>query len=310
MASIDKDAKSKNYPNETIGLLFERSSCRSFLDKKIQEDVLTLVLEAGVHAPTAGNLQPYSIIRIEDVQVKRKLAEMCGQKFIDTAPVLFLFCLDLHRNERWANLEDAPYTATCSFRHFWVSFQDTMICAQNICTAADSLGLGSVYIGTVIDYPAEIRAMFNLPNGVFPVVLLCIGYPTKRPEPRNKLGVKTVVHLDRYHEMEDKKLMDAFNEKYRTANAYPQRLPISEKRLETITSVCRRTYGEKFAKKCVNRIKADGYINMAQYYFGLHYKADVMPEGNDNYLKLMEKSGLKWFKKVKLKTNSEKARGK
>jgi nitroreductase len=286
-------------PNETVRLLFERSSCRSFLKKRIPRDVLNIVLEAGVHAATAGNLQPYSVIQIEDAKSRRKLAEMCEQKFIGSAPVLLLFCIDLHRNERWANLEDAPYTATSSFRHFWVSFQDTIICAQNICTAADSMGLGSVYIGTVIDFPAQIITMFKLPKAVFPVVLLCIGYPAKRPKPRNKLGIKTVVHTEHYREMRDRELIAAFNEKYSAGDSRSAKLPITEKQLKTIMNVCRRTSGEEFAEKCARRIRANGYINMAQYYFGLHYKADTMPLGNDKYLRLMEKSGFKWFKKYK-----------
>jgi FMN reductase [NAD(P)H] len=280
------------YPNETIKLLFERSSCRDFLDKKIPADVLQFVLEAGTHAPTGGNLQPYSIIKIEDTAIKQKLAEMCGQSFIGKAPVLLLFCIDLHRIERWASLEVAPFTATSSFRHFWVSFQDAMICAQNICTAADSMGLGSVYIGTVIDMPADIQAMFNLPKGVFPVVLLCMGYPTTRPKPRKKLPVDVVVHSERYHEMEDQELVAAYREKYPD-----YKLEATEERLEAILKVCRQVHGEEFAKKCLARIKTDGYINRVQHYFGLHYRADLMPEGNDEYLRLMEEFGFDWFKK-------------
>jgi nitroreductase len=297
MSRIGTDNDVNRYPNETMKLLFERSSCRSFLDKKIPEDVLSLVLEAGIHAPTAGNLQPYSIIRIEDVKAKQKLAEMCEQSLVGKASVLLLFCIDLHRNERWANLEVAPFTATSSFRHFWVSFQDTMICAQNICTAADSMGLGSVYIGTVIDNPAEIQAMFKLPKGVFPVVLLCMGYPTKRMKPRNKLGVKIVVHSENYWEVKDQELIDVYDQKYSDEKRRILKLGISEERLGTIMKVCRAVNGEEFAEKCAERIKANGYVNMAQHYFGLHYRADVMPQGNDNYLRLMEKSGFKWFKK-------------
>jgi len=299
MSRIGTDNDVNRYPNKTMKLLFERSSCRSFLDKKIPEDVLSLVLEAGIHAPTAGNLQPYSIIRIEDVRAKQKLAEMCEQSFIGKASVLLLFCIDLHRNERWANLEVAPFTATSSFRHFWVSFQDTMICAQNICTAADSMGLGSVYIGTVIDNPAEIQAMFKLPKGVFPVVLLCMGYPTKRMKPRNRLGVTIVVHSESYRELKDQELIDVYDQKYSDEKRRVAKLGISEERLGTIMKVCRATNGAEFAEKCAARIKANGYINMAQHYFGLHYRADVMPQGNDNYLRLMEESGFKWFKKYK-----------
>jgi len=283
------------YPNETMRLLLERASCRDFSDRKIPSDVLRLVFEAGIHAPTAGNLQPYSIIKIENSEAREKLAEMCGQGIIGKAPVLLLFCIDLHRNERWAGLEVAPFTATSSFRHFWVSFQDTVICAQNICTAAEAMGLGSVYIGTVIDMPADIRAMFKLPKGVFPVVLLCMGYPKTKPTPRKKLGVDAVVHSECYREMEDKELMDAYNEKY---DGY--KLGITEERLETILQVCRKVHGKEFARKCDDRIKENGYINRAQHYFGLHYRADLMPDGNEEYLKIMEESGFGWFKKYRL----------
>jgi FMN reductase [NAD(P)H] len=88
------------YPNETMRLLFERASCRSFSRRSVPGDVLKIVLEAGTHAPTAGNLQPYSILKIEDPETRRRLGEMCGQKLIGEAPVNLIFCIDLHRLER------------------------------------------------------------------------------------------------------------------------------------------------------------------------------------------------------------------
>lgn len=287
----DKD----RYPNETMKLLIERASCRNFSDKQISPDVLRHILKAGVHAPTAGNLQPYSIVKIENPESKEELAKLCTQSFIGKAPVLLMFCLDWHRNERWASLEVAPFTATSSFRHFWTSFQDVVICAQNICTAADSMGLGSVYIGSVLECFTEIQDMLKLPRGVFPVVLLCLGYPETRPLPRKKLGVDLVVHSERYHEIADQVLLDAFNEKYRDTGR--GKVEITERRLETIQGVCREVHGEEFAQKGLNRIKEQGYINAIQYYFGLHYRANSMPKGNDNYLKLMEEFGFNWFKK-------------
>jgi nitroreductase len=280
------------YANETMRMLFERSSCRSFLDKKIPQEVLNAVLEAGTHSASAGNLQPYSIIKIENVENRLKLAEMCGQSFIGKAPVLLLFCLDLHRNERWAKLEVAPFTATSSFRHFWVSFQDTIISAQNICTAADSMGLGSVYIGTVIDYPADIERMFKLPKGVFPVVLLCLGYPKVRPKPANKLGPDVVVHSEYYSQMNDQQLLSAYSKKYKD-----EKLQLTDERMEKILQVCRSVHGREFEEKCAERMKTDGFVNRAQHYFGLHYRADLMPQGNDQYLKIMDESGFNWFKK-------------
>jgi len=284
---------SNNYPNETIQLLHERASVRNFSDKKVEPDVLQYILKSGIHAPTAGNLQPYSIIKVEKKETREKLAELCeGQKCIAEAPIDLLFCIDLHRIERWAHLEVAPFTDTSAFRHFWVSFQDTIICAQNICTAADSLGLGSVYIGTVLECFPELRSMFQLPKGVFPVVLLCLGYPQASPSPRNKLGVDVLVHSESYHEMDDRNLIDAFGDKYSH-----REIPITEERLQTISEVCREVHGESFTKKCIDTIKKNGYINQVQYYFGLHYRANSMPGGNDTYLELMEESGFRWFRK-------------
>ena len=172
------DPSRGDYPNETIRLLHERSSCRSFIDRDIPEDVMRLVLQAGIHAPTGGNLQPYSIIEIREPGVRRTLAHLCGnQPWIAEAPVSLLFCIDFHRLQRWAELESAPFSAHRSFRLFWIAFQDTIITAQNICTAADALELGSVYIGTVMECFPDVKTMFSLPQGVFPVVLLCLGTP-------------------------------------------------------------------------------------------------------------------------------------
>ncbi|UCH57462.1 MAG: nitroreductase family protein [Candidatus Bathyarchaeota archaeon] len=286
------------YPNETIRLLFERGSCRDYSDRKVSEEVLRTVLEAGTHAPTGGNLQPYSIIKIGDEGSRRWFVEIGLQKFIGEAPVLLLFCIDFRRLRRWAELEVAPFTATSAFRHFWISFQDTIMSAQNICTAADAMGLGSCYIGTVQEIVPEIREKFNLPEGVYPVVLLCMGYPKTRILPRKKLGVDVVVHDELYQELDDRALLEAYSEKY-SGPRDSRRLEITEKRLETIRQVCTKVHGEGFAERCVERVQENGFFSSVQRYFGLHYRADLMPEGNLEFLKLMEESGFNWFKEFK-----------
>ena len=287
-----KESIHGEYPNETIRLLMERASCRNFADKRIPEDVLNTILDVGTHAATGGNLQPYSIIKIESGETSAKLAEMCGQEFIAKAPVNLLFCIDWRRLERWAELQTAPFTANQSFRHFWISFQDTLICAQNICTAADAVGLGSVYIGTIMEYIREAREMFGLPGGVLPVVLLSLGYPASQTMVRRKLGRAAIVHDEKYKEMSDQDLMRAFDEKYHHA-----KIELTEERLNKIREVCRRVHGQRFAEQCVARIKDSGYINVCQRYFGLHYEADVMPAHNEEFIAAIRESGFGWFEK-------------
>jgi nitroreductase len=288
---VKEKTKSRN-SNPTIRLLLERGSCRGYLARKIPPGILEQVLKAGIHAATGGNLQPYSIIKIESKSTNARLAKLCGQAFVGQAPVNLLFCIDWRRLERWSKLSDAPFTANRSFRHFWISFQDTIISAQNICTAADALGLGSCYIGTVLEFFPVVKRMFRLPNGVFPVVLLCLGYPKAKPLPRKKLPVRVMVHPERYRDLSDKQLVKAFDEKYPG-----MKVSITPERLKAMDRVCRTVSGPALAGKALNRIQKQGYINPAQRYFGLHYNADYMPMHNDRYLKQMEKFGFHWFKK-------------
>lgn len=287
----DDDNASRLHPNETMRLLLERSSCRSFFDRKIPPEVMDAVLEAGIHAPTGGNLQPYSIIRIEDAAVKQRLDELNeNQMFIAAAPVDLVFCLDWRRLRRWARLQDAPFTADRSFRHFWISFQDTIIAAQNICTAADAMGLGSVYVGTVLECFREVKELLALPDLVFPVVLVSLGYPKERPKPKRKLGLEAIVHTEKYRDPDDRELLAMFAEKYPGGDR-----EVTPDRLEMIDHVCRQVGGEALARRCLGRIQKDGHINMAQHYFGLHYRADFMPLMNEGFLQVIKEAGFGWF---------------
>jgi len=288
------DDTKRTYPNETMQLLHERASCRSFEDRPIPEETLEAVLESGLHAATGGNLQPYSIIRIENKTAKQELVRLCRQPFIADAPVDLLFCLDFRRLKRWAELEKAPFAATHSFHHFWIGFQDTIIAAQNICTAADAVGLGSVYIGTITWYFREVCALCELPEAVFPVVLLCLGYPKHRPLPRKKLGTKAVVHREKYCDLSDQDLLDAFNEKYSH-----QKVQITEERMRQYTEVCRKLHGDDFAQDAAEKVQRAGFFNAVQRYFGLHYVADLMAGDNEGPLEIMKERGFGWFEYFK-----------
>ncbi len=278
----------------TISLLMERASCRAFRTKRIPPRVMRAILDCGAHAATGGNLQPYSVIVIERAAVNKKLAAMCRQPFIGQAPANLLFCIDAHRLERWAKLMNAPYTARSAFRHFWISFQDTIIAAQNICTAADALGLGSCYIGTIVEFLPALKRMFNLPTGVLPVVLLTIGYPAKRQQPRRKLGPGVVAHHERYHELSDAALLKAFEGKHPGF-----KLEATPQRLRQFAKVCATVGGKAFAAKCLARVTRQGHLNMAQLYFGLHYQADSMPDRNIKFMRQIERYGFGWFRKYK-----------
>ncbi len=285
------DATGSRGANETMRLLLERSSCRSFSDRPVADDVLEQILQAGIHAPTGGNLQPFSIVIVADAGRKETLAHLNeDQMFMAEAPINLVFCIDWHRIERWAALECAPFAAQRSFRHFWISFQDTIIAAQNISTAADALGLGSVYIGTIMDRIPEHSALLALPEGVMPVVILTLGYPKARPAPKRKLAREVLVHREIYREMADDELRLAFEEKYPAL-----RREVTPERLAVMDEVGRAVHGPTFAERCLETVRRNGYINAAQYYFALHYRADQMAEGTAQFLEVVRQRGFGWF---------------
>jgi FMN reductase [NAD(P)H] len=256
----------------------------------IPEGLLNEVIDAGLHAATGGNLQPYSIIKITREETKRRLVDECGmQVIVKNAPVDLLFCIDLRRIRRWAEVCNAPFTALNSYRHFWIALQDTIICAQNICTAADSVGLGSVYIGTVESCFNELRTIFDIPEGVFPVVLLCMGYPAQYPAPASKLGVEAVVHDEKYRDLPIDTLNKLQDIKYNS-----RRFPLSDSNLSQIREVAADIGGKEYADEMIMKIKEQGYINMAQRYFGLHYTANTMCTGNKEFLETLLSYGFTW----------------
>mgnify|MGYP001171169827 FL=1 len=279
------------YPNETMKLLCERASCRSFREEAVPDETLDAVLTAATCAATGGNLQPYSVIKVLDVQARQRLMTLCGdQAFIGKAPVSLVFCIDFNRLERWAALEKAPFSARRAFRHFWISFQDVVICAQTVCTAANAMGLGAVYVGTVLECLKELRDLLKLPEGVFPVVMVCLGYPRGQLVPKRKLGVDVVVHDGVYREMTDEELLRAYDEKYggQTFEATPERV-------DSIARACREVHGDDYAEEFLARVKQDGHLNMAQRMFGLNYPADEMPRRNRCIMSAARNAGLDWF---------------
>lgn len=276
--------------NKTMELLLNRASCRAFTPKKVPAMVVKDLLKAGIQAPTGGNLQPYSVIKIEKRSTINRLSKLCWQNFIKTAPLHLIFCIDFHRLKRWAKSESAPFSADRSLRPFWIAFQDTVICAQNMCTAADALGLGSVYIGPIFDRMPEIRKICRLPKGVLPVVSLAVGYPSLRPSPRKRLSAGIVVHNEVYRDIGDRELFKAFSEKY---DGFKRE--ITKENLATLLRVCREVHGSRFAEKSVKTAKDRGYINRAQVYFGLNYQADRMLSDTPNRLKAIYRSGVSCF---------------
>jgi len=199
--------------NNTLKELIERKSVRVFTDKEISKEDKALILEAAVNAPTAGNQQLYTIIDVTDQNIKDALVQTCdGQPFIASAKMVLIFCADC---KKWY---DTFLAAGCDPRipgvgDLMLAVSDTNIAAQNAVTAAESLGIGSCYIGDIMENCEKQRELLSLPKYVFPAAMLVFGYPTEQQKNRQKperAPMKHIVHENAYREMDEDELRELF----------------------------------------------------------------------------------------------------
>ena len=186
-----------------IEMLNRRKSVRAYEDRPISEEDKKLILNAALQAPTAGNMTLYTILDITDPAMKQRLSVTCdNQPFIAQAPMVLVFCADYHR---WYELfkRHVDEVRAPAEGDLLLANADALIAAQNAVMAAESLGLGSCYIGDVTENFEIHRELFHLPDHVVPTCMLCIGYPTaqqqERPKP-NRFRLEDIVHENVYDE--------------------------------------------------------------------------------------------------------------
>ena len=225
--------------NEVIRQLYGRKSVRVFTDREIEEPVVQEILQAAAMAPTAGNQQLYTILRITEPALLRSLAESCDhQPFIAEGKLVLVFCADCLK---WY---EAYAAAGCEPRRpgpgdLILAVDDALIAAQNAVVAAESHGIGSCYIGDIMENNERQRELLDLPDYVFPAALLVFGYPTAQQAERKKperAAMKYIVQENRYRRMDAGQLQDMLA-KGKNGQEY----------LDWITAFCKRKYQSDFA---------------------------------------------------------------
>ena len=173
--------------NAILDALSTRKSVRVFTDAPVTADERAAILNAAFQAPTAGNQQLYTILDITDPALKAALADLCDhQPFIAKAPLVLVFLADCRR---WLNAYRAagmPDVRRPGYGDLMLAMADTCIAAQNAVTAAESMGIGSCYIGDVIENAEQMRAALDLPQYVVPACMLVFGRPTEQQQRRPK----------------------------------------------------------------------------------------------------------------------------
>ncbi len=194
--------------NEIIKSLFDRKSVRAFEDREITPEEKELILTAALQAPSAGNMTLYSVLDITDRTLKETLSVTCdNQPFIAKASLVLVFCADYNR---WYQLfrRHSDEVRKPSYGDLQLASVDAVIAAHNCVVAAESMGIGSCYIGDIAENFERHRELFNLPSQVVPVCMIVFGYPTKQQTEREKpprFKVEDIVFENNY---DNSKAMD------------------------------------------------------------------------------------------------------
>ncbi len=235
-----------NVMNEILRQLYDRKSVRVYTEQAIEEEIVQEILRAAVMAPTAGNQQLYTILRITDPSLLEKLADTCDhQPFIAKGKLVLLFCADCRK---WY---EAFRIAGCEPRHpgagdLLIAVNDALIAAQNAVVAAQSYGIGSCYIGDIMENIEIHRDLLGLPDYVFPAALLVFGYPTEQQKERKKperFAMEHIVFENRYPYIGEAELLEMMK------NKSGKEEPVS-----WLQAFCRRKYNSDFARELTRSV--------------------------------------------------------
>jgi nitroreductase len=193
--------------NNQIEALLSHRSVRKYLPDSLPEGAIETIVAAAQSASNSSNLNQWSVIAITDVELKKEVARTsrlgskfgAGNPYIEQAPVFLLWIADMYRNNeissKYGNNEVQKYTDALLMASI-----DTAIASQNAVVAAESLGLGVVYIGAMRNNAKEIAALLNLPDYSYVVFGMVLGIPdpSELSSIRPRLSQKAVLHYNGY----------------------------------------------------------------------------------------------------------------
>ncbi|MYL70703.1 oxygen-insensitive NADPH nitroreductase [Halobacillus litoralis] len=200
--------------NETIETLLNHRSIRKFKDTPVTDEQLSTILSAAQQASTSSYMMAYTIIGVTDEKKKAQLAEITGQGYVKDNGHLMIFCADLYRHTLNASSEqyEEMLTNLENSEHFLVSAIDAALAAQNAAIAAESMGLGICYIGSIRNQLDKVDEILGLPKHVLPLFGMVLGEPDHQPDKKPRLP-KEAVYFENEYRRDHKDELGAFDEK-------------------------------------------------------------------------------------------------
>ena len=186
--------------NSVIDLLKDHRSIRQFTPEPISEEQLVAIIEAANWSATSNFVQAYSIIRVTHQETRQQIARLAGdQTWVEKSPLVLMFCADLNRSKNACAYENKEMAKGFT-EQLILATVDVGIAAQNAMIAAESMGLGGVFIGGIRNDPEKVCDLLKIPDQVYPVFGMCLGYPDGESQQKPRLPVSVILKEEVYQE--------------------------------------------------------------------------------------------------------------
>ena len=198
---------------DELARMLEHSSHRQWNTQLIEPALLKLLCACALSAPSKSDLQQADIIHVADRTKIKAIADLIpDMPWINHAPVFLVFCGNNRRIRQIGEWRGKPFVNE-HLDHFMNAAVDAGIVLANFIRAAEAAGLGTVPISAVRNHPRETSDILGLPDAVFPIAGLCVGYPLEAGHITARLPLEVTVHTDRFDESKLKENIDAYDQR-------------------------------------------------------------------------------------------------
>ncbi len=244
--------------NETTSCQLHHRTIRAFAEEEVPQETREMLAEVVNRTASSTGMQQSSWIRVTDPAIRQGISAVCKQTYVATAPELWIFIVDCYRNKRLAQAHGFDTAKAASLDRFVQGFTDASLMAQNLNAAVQSLGLGAVFLGSILNDPAEIIRLLHLPELTFPVIGVAFGKPAQNPQFKPRMPVSLRQFENTYTPQED--YAEAFREYDETMTWYYD-LRDENKRLDSFSHQVMEKLStvNPIRQRIANYIEAQGF---------------------------------------------------
>ena len=202
-----------SYTTPVTETLNDHVTIRFYNGEPIPDEMLAAILDAARRSPTSSNMQTYSIVVVRDPQTRKALSRIASnQKHIETCDVFLAFCADIRRLE--TAVADQGVELAKSLELTLIATIDAALVGMSVQTAAESFGLGGVMIGAIRNDPKAAAEALGLPDGVYVVYGMCLGWPDAEriPPQKPRLPQELVIHHEQYDRSDPSAGIEAYDD--------------------------------------------------------------------------------------------------